>query len=128
MTLALTLTLISHRKTSLIARNLSPLNLNSLIAQNLSPRPKPSQSQDKGQSTKKKQGSRLSYLDETKAWLRDEDIANICHENYKDYQIAVDSFQNLDWFCHYPIPADLVPIKFDQVRDIFIDKLPWSRL
>jgi len=38
-------------------------------------------------------------------------------------------FQNLDWFCHYPIPADLIPIKFDRVRDIFIsDKLPWSRL
>ncbi len=38
-------------------------------------------------------------------------------------------FQNLDWFCHYPIAADLIPIKFDRVRDIFIiDKLSWSRL
>ena len=103
-------------------------------AQPKSSRPKPSQSQDKGQSTKKKQGSRydlsLSYLDDPKAWLRDEDIANICHEIYKDFiRQPWTGFQNLDWFCHYPIPADLIPIKFDRVRDIFIsDKLPWSRL
>jgi hypothetical protein len=38
----------------LSARSLSPLNLNSLIAHNLSHL----DSQDKGQSTKKKQGSR----------------------------------------------------------------------
>jgi len=103
-------------------------------AQPKSSRPKPSQSQDKGQSTKKKQGSRydlsLSYLDDPKAWLRDEDITNICHEIYKDFiRQPWTGFQNLDWFCHYPIPADLIPIKFDRVRDIFIsDKLPWSRL
>jgi hypothetical protein len=35
----------------------------------------------------------------------------------------------LDLFCHYPIPADLIPIKFDRVRDIFIcDNLSWFRL
>jgi hypothetical protein len=74
-----------------------------------------------------KQGSRydlsLSYLDDPKAWLRDEDIANICHEIHKDFiRQPWTGFQNLDWFCHYPIPADLIPIKFDRVRDIFYQR------
>ena len=83
--------------------------------------------------TQRKQQSRynlsLSYLDDSKAWLRDEDIANICHEIYKDFiGQPWTGFRNLDWFCHYPIPADLIPIKFDRVRDIICDHLSWSRL
>ena len=95
---------------------------------------RPSQPKDKGQTTQWRQQSgynlSLSYLEDPKAWLRDEDIANICHEIDKGFtRQPWTGFQNLDWFCHYPIPADLIPIKFDRVRDIFIcDNLSWSRL
>ena len=92
-----------------------------------------SRPKDKDQMTQRKQQSRynlsLSYLDDSKAWLRDEDIANICHEIYKDFiGQPWTGFRDLDWFCHYPIPADLIPIKFDRVRDIICDHLSWSRL
>ncbi len=89
---------------------------------------------DTGQIIQRRQQSgynlSLSYLDDSKAWLRDEDIANICHEIYKGFtRQPWTCLQNLDWFCHYLIPPDLIPIKFDRVRDIFIyDNLSWSRL
>ena len=53
--------------------------------------PRPSQPKDKGQTTQRRQQSgynlSVSYLDDPKAWLRDEDIANICHEIYKGFNL-----------------------------------------
>ena len=121
-TLALTLTHSSHGKVSLTVVNRSALNSDPLnLKIKVTPR--------RGGNNPDRLFS-LSYLDDPKAWLRDEDIANICHEIYKDFtRQPWTGFQNLDWFCHYPIPADLIPIKFDRVRDIFIcDNLSWSRL
>ena len=119
-TLALALTHSSHGKVSLTVVNRSALN------------PDPLSLKIKFRPHRGGNGYNLSlsYLDDPKAWLRDEDIANICHEIYKGFtRQPWTGFQNLDWFCHYPIPADLIPIKLDRVRDNFIcDNLSWSRL
>ena len=93
-----------------------------------------SQPKNKGQTTQRRQHSRydlsLSYLDDPKVWLQNEDITNICHEIYKNFtRQPWTGIQNLDRFCHYPIPADLIPIKFDRNRGIFTcDSLSWSIL
>ena len=72
----------------------------------------------------------LCYLDDPKAWLRDEDIDNICHEIYKDFSRQPwTDFKNLDWFCHYPTPTDALPIKFDRLRHAFYSvRDAWSSL
>ena len=50
----------------------------------------------------------LSYLDDPKIWLRDQDVHNILHELYKTWQAASWSrFTSIEWDFRYPVPLSL---------------------